>query len=388
MDEMRRMILEDKWWFTIEPSKTVECKIDGEFAVAPVAGDFDIYLTVVTSLEAGDPMAAARDRLAQAVAKGADALHEDHRRWWAEFWTKSYAGLDHPLLEQLWYVSLYNLATVLRGVPVGGLCGLWYGPMDTPSQILPWCGYYTNDYNMQLPVMPVFKANHPELADGTFRTLLGMLPNAKRNAERQYGLPGAFYPLSTDPTGDDVTSGPYRFCQNSGPYHCVFLWWHYLYTRDKDYLRDVAYPIMREVSTFFTNYMQWHEDEGLYHLEISQNPELMYTKYPDPVDTLASVKYTLRATVVGEMLMQSQNGILRLFPALPEKRDASFVDLRAEGPTFISSQRIRGAVQFVQLKAGADLTWRLKNPWPPATSGCFRARTESPCNCRPSITWS
>ncbi|MBI2302285.1 MAG: hypothetical protein HYU66_25560, partial [Armatimonadetes bacterium] len=224
-----------------------------------------------------------------------EALHAAHRAWWASFWPASYVGLDDALLEQLWYVSLYNLASTLRGTPVPGLCGLWYGPMDTPSQILPWLGSYTNDYNAQLPVMPVFRANHPELADGAFRTLLQQLPGARRNARKTFRLPGAYYPLAADPTGDDVTNGPYRLCQGSGPYWGVLLWWGYLYTLDQEWLAEVAWPVLREVAEFFVHYLVWHPAEDLYHLEISQNPELMYVRYPDPCDTLALLKVTLAA---------------------------------------------------------------------------------------------
>lgn len=565
--ELFRQTVQKKWWHCIEPSKEIKSKIDGEYAVAPVKGDFDVYLTVVTSRESKAPLATAKDLLARAVRKGAARLHAEHRRWWSKFWTKSYVGLSDPLLEQLWYVSLYHLATVLRGTPVGALCGLWYGPMDTPSQILPWLGYYTNDYNAQLPVTPLFRINHPELADGTFRTLLMQLPQAKRNARELYDLPGAYYPLSTDPTGAEVTNGPYRFCQNSGPWWSLLLWWHYLYTRDTQYLRQVGYPIMREVADFFSRYLRWHPEEGRYHLEISQQPELMYIKYPDPSDTLALVKYALRATIeaagvlkcdkslvakcrhvldhypdyprqgdkllchpgvrpdhlncytlrglyqcgefdpeiapewsriclselkkadfwsktfgcnqgrlggwtglvafngipacwlglkemawnylvdllktnvkpngliahnsailansaqsekniaripdaeiyhsldpeplkaveilngrltecttenldcrdtmfpalegpadylhlLGEMLLQSHNGILRPFACLPDDQDAEFYDLRAEGPTLVSAARKKGKVDFVRLKTLAAVAWKLKNPWP------------------------
>ena len=68
--------------------------------------------------------------------------------------------------------------------------------------------------------------------------------------------------------------------------------------------------------------------------------------------------------LVGEMLLQSQNGIVRLFPALPSERDATFADLRARGPLLASAQRVDGVVTFVHLKALAPVACRLRNPWP------------------------
>jgi len=566
--ELFKSTVQEKWWGVIEPSKDIQSRVEGQYAVAPVSGDFDVFLTIVTSLESNDPFNSAKNCLDKAVGQGAAVLHEKHSKWWTDFWAKCYVGLDDSLLEQLWYLSLYNLATVLPGTPVGALCGLWFGPMDTPSQMLPWHGYYTNDYNAQLPIMPMFRTNHLELTDGAFKTLSNMLPNAKKNACDLYDLPGAYFPLATDPTGEELSSGPYRFCQNSGPYWSIFLWWHYLYTKDANYLKEVSYPIMREVALFFVNYLQWHEEENLYHLEYSQNQELMYIKYSDPVDTMTMLKYTINVVIeaskvlcldvdlatkcrhvldhfpeyakngleisplrglrpnhithgrtlaglfpcgefdpevhpewydscnfelekaelwsrnyaansghtvrgftgnayhigmpacrmefkdlawdlmesmlktgvkpnslithnaallastkrseenirnipdieiyhdldpdplkgleilngrlmeqttedpdcrdsifpalegpavylllMGEMLLQSQNGILRLFPALPDEKNAAFVDLRCEGPVLVSSQRVSGEVLFIQVKALSDVTWKLRNPW-------------------------
>ena len=343
--EIFRETVDKIWWDTIKPSTKIDAKTEGDYGVAQVAGDFDVYLTVVTSLEAKDPQKQARKQLSSAVANGLAKLQAEHRRWWSKFWTKSYIGLDEPLLEQLWYLSKYNLGSALRGTPIWGLCGPWFGSSGMSAQILPWMGHYTNDYNMQLPVMPTFRINHPELAEGSFRTLLQQLPSAKENAQELYDLPGAFYPLGTDPSGKDITNAPYRFCQNSGPYWGVFLWWHYLYTKDKEFLKNVSYPIMREVATFFTNYMTWHEDEKLYHLEISQNPELMYIKYPDPIDTLVMLKYTLSATIkAGEILGRDKKlsrkcqHVLDHYPSYPQHENG-FSPLRGLRPDHIHHER-------------------------------------------------
>ncbi|MCC6580201.1 MAG: hypothetical protein IT440_07135 [Phycisphaeraceae bacterium] len=565
--DLFRQTVDAQWWGTVEPSRRIEAKVEGGYATAPVAGDFDLYLTVAAGRGDTDLMAVARGRLDEAVHLGVDALHAEHRRWWAAFWPVSRVGLSDPALEQLWYLSLYHLASTLRGVPVAGLCGLWFGPLDTPSQRLPWNGWYTMDYNAQLPVMPLCRANHPELAEGTFQTVLGMLPGARRNARYLYGFPGACFPVSSDPSGEQLGSAPYRLIHVAGPFWCVMLWQHYLHTGDTDFLETVAYPVLREVATFFDHYLQWDATDGCYHLTASQHPELMRL-HPDPMATLALLKLTLQATatacgllghdaelaahchhilthyppypvdgdllaparglpanfhnqmgslqalfpcaefdpesdpelrkrclreferldfwprsygcnqghvvwnanfiyvnataalrlgladqawfymetllklnlkpngllstngvtladnalaranlanippgecrhchgdqplrsaevmtgrlyegvtenldlrdticpalegsalyllLIGETLLQSQNGVLRLFPALPVTQDAEFVDLRVEGPTWVSSQRIGGTVTFVRLRVARALRWKLRNPWP------------------------
>ncbi|MDD5705334.1 MAG: glycoside hydrolase N-terminal domain-containing protein [Kiritimatiellae bacterium] len=323
LDEFHRTIRKI-WWHAGQPSLKVEARIEGRYAVAPVAGDFDVFLTVVTSLEARNPMAAARRRLQAAAARGYAALRRTHARWWVDFWSKSWVDLNDPFLNQLWHVSLHAAGTTMRGVPAPGLCGLWYGPMDTPSQILPWLGVYTNDYNAQVPPTPMLRVNHPELAECYFRTLRAQLPRVKKDTRALYGWDGAAYPLSTDPLGRPLNVGSLRYCHCSGPFWGVLLWWHYLYTRDRTFLAQVSYPILREVATFFAGAMTLDKRDGRYHLQPSQPPEFDYLKYPDPTFTLAPLKYTLQAAVNASKILGRDAGrrqrwehLLRHFPDYP-----------------------------------------------------------------------
>jgi hypothetical protein len=67
--------------------------------------------------------------------------------------------------------------------------------------------------------------------------------------------------------------------------------------------------------------------------------------------------------VVTEMLMQSDNGLIRLFPGLTGKASARFGDLRAEGAFLVSSEMTGGRVRFVTIKTEKTATAKVKNPW-------------------------
>ncbi len=71
--------------------------------------------------------------------------------------------------------------------------------------------------------------------------------------------------------------------------------------------------------------------------------------------------------LIGEMLLQGYHGLVRLFPALPDEMDASFRDLRTEGPLLVSAERKNRIVQFVRIQALEKQTFRLLNPWPAGT---------------------
>jgi alpha-L-fucosidase 2 len=64
-----------------------------------------------------------------------------------------------------------------------------------------------------------------------------------------------------------------------------------------------------------------------------------------------------------EMLLQSYNGTIRIFPAVPEDwKDISFKTLRAEGAFLISSERKDGLINSVTIISEKGGPCRLENP--------------------------
>jgi hypothetical protein len=66
---------------------------------------------------------------------------------------------------------------------------------------------------------------------------------------------------------------------------------------------------------------------------------------------------------VNEMLMQSHEGIIRLFPCWPPDRDARFVRLRARGAFLVSAERRHGEVCSVEIQSLAGGRCRLATPF-------------------------
>jgi alpha-L-fucosidase 2 len=74
----------------------------------------------------------------------------------------------------------------------------------------------------------------------------------------------------------------------------------------------------------------------------------------------------LAMQAVHEMLLQSDHGIVRIFPAVSASwREASFSDLRAEGGYKIGAQRRGGRTTAVRIEASSDGVLRLRNDFPP-----------------------
>ncbi|MDF2189053.1 trehalose hydrolase [Paraflavitalea sp. CAU 1676] len=77
------------------------------------------------------------------------------------------------------------------------------------------------------------------------------------------------------------------------------------------------------------------------------------------LETLAAVPLT-----VNEMLLQSYEGVVRVFPNWVRSEDASFNNLRAYGAFLVSSELIKGQVKYVQLLSEKGRLCRMENPWP------------------------
>ena len=66
---------------------------------------------------------------------------------------------------------------------------------------------------------------------------------------------------------------------------------------------------------------------------------------------------------VNEMLLQSYQGVLRVFPDWPKDRDARFGQLRAYGAFLISSEIVKGEVKSLLIESEGQIC-TLQNPWP------------------------
>ncbi|GAA3771415.1 hypothetical protein GCM10022225_68290 [Plantactinospora mayteni] len=67
---------------------------------------------------------------------------------------------------------------------------------------------------------------------------------------------------------------------------------------------------------------------------------------------------------VNNLLVQSDDGVVTVFPVWPTGRDASFVKLRERDAFLVSSQLTGGRVSYVDVTSEQGRQLRLRNPWP------------------------
>lgn len=157
-------------------------------------------------------------------------------------------------LETLYFqYSRYLLISSSRtpGIPAN-LQGLW-----TPHLWSPWRSNYTMNINLEENYWPAFTTNLAEMAQPLDAFIQALAENGKHTAHHFYGIDRGWCAshnsdlwAMTNPVGENRES-PMWSCWNMGGAWLVnTLWERYLFTRDRNYLRQIALPLMEGAHDF------------------------------------------------------------------------------------------------------------------------------------------
>ncbi|QUL56476.1 hypothetical protein KDC22_08265 [Paenibacillus tritici] len=281
------------------------------------------------------------------------------REAWREYWEHSFVALEDEFLEQIWYRNLYFLnCSVKAGVTCPGLFANWsYGAIGAE-----WHGDYHMNYNTQQPFWVTFSSNHLEKHLPYADLVDHVLPVSRKWASDYYGLPGAYFPHSAYPVEMGMMPYPvphwgWEICET--PWTVQSLWWHYLYSMDKEFLRSRAFTPMKEAVLFMTAYMQRTEvnrqlrEDGCYHIFPTVVPELYeitpgFARNSDCLIDLTLTRFIFRAFIEAcavlereeaeAMLLTQVQDILNHFPEYPTADSTSgrvFVSVAGEDPEVV-----------------------------------------------------
>ncbi len=254
--------------------------------------DFTVLLTAVTSEEADDPEAAARERLERAAADPVGVKTRAAADWKA-FAEKSFVHLPEDYLENLWYMTLWQMFVSFRGsfpAAFNGGSFLWNRDVRNWGHIYHWNG--------QIPYWGVQSGGHPELFGPYARFRRRMLPAAQDEA-RKMAYEGAFYSDIAGHTGGQAMEPDTASNLTCGPQIAMHLYRQWEYTRDDAYLRDTALPVMRECARFYLSRLKKDARDGLWHLESSTVFE-GYLALRDAVTDRVLIESLFRATLAAE----------------------------------------------------------------------------------------
>jgi hypothetical protein len=143
------------------------------------------------------------------------------------------------------------------------------------------------------------------------------------------------------------------------PWAVQTLWWHWLYTKDRDFLEHRAFGPMKDAVLFLVDYMKRPEAHGLqwgdddYHIFPTVPPELYelrpgFDKNADTIADLTLTRYVFNAFIEACAVLGKNGGesallgdireILAHFPSYPTARSARgdvFVSVKGEDPEIV-----------------------------------------------------
>lgn len=180
------------------------------------------------------------------------------------------------------------------------LQGIWN------EEIFPaWSSNYTVNINTQMNYWHVLPCDLAELQHPLVDLIRKISVTGTAVARDYYGAEGYCAHHNVDLWGLASPVGArrrgclqYAFWNLSAGWLCRHLWEYYEYTLDIEFLRNTAYPLMRDAAKFYLSLLQW--DGEHYLLTPSTSPENPF--YLDNGDRCAVARYTtMSQTVVAEL---------------------------------------------------------------------------------------
>ncbi|MEI8087461.1 MAG: glycoside hydrolase family 95 protein, partial [Paludibacter sp.] len=188
---------------------------------------------------------------------------------------------DQQLEVLLYQYGRYLLISSSRpgGIPAN-LSGKWSVGLKPP-----WKSSYTTNINLEMNYWAAQKTGLGDMAEPLIQQVINMSKTGAETAKNIYGCGGwaaahnSDIWASTNPIGDMIGDPRWANFSLAGVWLCQSVWEKYAYNGDKEYLRKVAYPLMKGAAEFC---LDWLIEDGKGHLitSPSTSPENSF-KLPD-----------------------------------------------------------------------------------------------------------
>jgi len=256
-----------------------------------------LILTGATNFEnykdvSADPKVRNDATLARVRGKSFDALHAEHlsdyqplfRRVKLDLGTTTAAenptdqrvadfaaGNDPALVALVFQYGRYLLISSSRpGGQPSNLQGLW-----NESNKPPWDSKYTVNINTEMNYWPAEETNLAECQAPLFDAMKDLAQSGAITAKEQYGARGWVLHHNFDLWRGTapINASNHGIWQSGGAWLSTDLWEHYLFTGDRTFLRDTAYPLMKGAALFFVDTLVKDPQSGLLITGPSNSPE-------------------------------------------------------------------------------------------------------------------
>jgi len=206
----------------------------------------------------------------------------------------AYEGdVPSALVERMFDHGRYLLISSSRpgGLPAN-LQGVWNGEYQPP-----WASDFHNDENIQMNYWQALPGNLPEATLPYFDLYEASLADYRENARKVFGCRGIFAPISQSTHGL-AHHGPWLNWTAGAGWLAQLFYDYWLFTGDRDFLKNRAVPFMREVALFYEDFL-FEDERGRLTFSPSLSPENVAAT---PGASLASINATMDVAIARELL--------------------------------------------------------------------------------------
>ncbi len=183
-------------------------------------------------------------------------------------------GEDDPQLATLYFQ--YGRYLMIAGSRAGGqplnLQGLWNESIRPP-----WESKYTTNINAEMNYWPAEICNLAECTEPLFDAMDELAVAGAKVAKAHYNCRGWVLHHNFDLWRGTapINASNHGIWPTGGAWLCQHVWWHYDFSRDKEFLARRAYPIIKQASLFFVDCLveDHRNDKGWLICGPSNSPE-------------------------------------------------------------------------------------------------------------------
>jgi alpha-L-fucosidase 2 len=240
-------------------------------------------------------------------------------------------GAADPALESLFFqYGRYLLISSSRpGSLPANLQGLWNNSNNPP-----WRSDYHSNINIQMNYWPAEVTNLSECALPFF-DYVNSLRGVRREATREHFGNVRGWTVQTE--NNIFGAGSFLWNPPGSAWYAQHFWEHYAFTRDEQFLRSAAYPLLKEIVEFWQDHLiaweggmlvspdGWSPEHGPHEPGVTYDQELvwdLFTNYLDAAKALnIDADYRVTVAAMREKLLKPKTGAWGQLQEWPEDRD-------------------------------------------------------------------
>lgn len=296
---------------TVEGATFTTSRTDGRnvrLTVAP-SKSYTIYLVCASRLNATgwNSVNQAKSALSSATVKGYAANLGASLEWWHAFWERSFVQFSSTAQDADFLENYYHLATYMIAcgsyakTPMHFVNGVFRYDMDNDVH---WSGAYWW-WNMRNVYMGLYASNQLEALDPLLDMYRNNVPTMITATKTRFSVDGVWIPETMRWDGDakwttssDFTKG----VMTTAAEVALAAFDRFRYSEDSTYLKEKAYPLMKEAAKFLVAKLSYDAGKGQYSITSSHSHET-YWNVPNSFVDLVAIRALLPRCVAASQAL-------------------------------------------------------------------------------------